>query len=359
MSSARQLRVVIAAGGTGGHILPGLAVARELQSRGAEVVFVGTERGLEKRLVPEAGFPLELVSSGPLKSVGLLTRLKSMIAVPMGTMQARKLLRGLRTNVVLGVGGYASGPVLLAAKSLGVPTMLLEPNAAPGMANRSAAKWVQAAAINFPEARKFFSNAEITGIPVRPEFLNIPPHSGPPHLLVFGGSQGARVLNHRMPEIARALIDAVPGLTILHQTGIIHERSTQMLYAQRNMKSERVRVRAFVDDMAAQFQQASLVLCRSGASTVAELAAAGRPALLVPFPAATDDHQLMNARSFAKAGAALLMEERYVSSPLLLETLTEMLSDPARLTTMGEAARTQAHPEAAKKIADMLEKIAG
>jgi UDP-N-acetylglucosamine--N-acetylmuramyl-(pentapeptide) pyrophosphoryl-undecaprenol N-acetylglucosamine transferase len=354
---------VIAAGGTGGHILPGLAVARELASRGAEVTFVGTERGLEKRLVPEAGFTLELVSSGPLKSVGLLTKLRSAIAVPMGAMQARKLLRQLRVNVVLGVGGYASGPVLLAAKSLGIPTMLLEPNAAPGMANRSAAKWVQAAAINFPEASKYFSHAQVTGIPVRPEFLNIPPiqgspNQGPPHLLVFGGSQGARVLNHRMPEIARALIDAVPGLTILHQTGIIHERSTQMLYAQRNMKSERVRVRAFVDDMASQFQQASLVLCRSGASTVAELAVAGRPALLVPFPAATDDHQLMNARSFAKAGAALLMEERYVSSPLLQETLTELLSDPARLATMGEAARTQAHPDAAKKIADMLEKIA-
>jgi UDP-N-acetylglucosamine--N-acetylmuramyl-(pentapeptide) pyrophosphoryl-undecaprenol N-acetylglucosamine transferase len=350
--------VAIAAGGTGGHIVPGLAVARELQARGAEVIFIGTERGLEKRLVPQAGFSLELVASGPLKSVGLLTRLKSLVAIPTGTWQAMKLLRQCRINAVLGVGGYASGPAMLAARMRKVPTMLLEPNAAPGLANRSAAKWVKAAAINFPEAAKFFPNAQITGIPVRQEFFHLSQPSGPPMLLVFGGSQGARVLNHRMPEIARILLDAVPGLTILHQTGQIHERSTQLLYSQRNLTSEQVRIRAFLDDMPTHFGEATLVLCRSGASTVAELAAAGKPALLVPFPAATDDHQLMNAKSFAKAGAAVLMEERYVSAKLLQETLIELLGDPARLAAMSKAARTQAHPDAAARIADMLEGIA-
>jgi len=352
------LRIVIAAGGTGGHIVPGLAIARESQSRGATVLFVGTERGLEKRLVPAAGFPLELVSSGPLKRVGFVQRIKSLLVIPFGVWQCVGLLRRHKINAVIGIGGYASGPTMLAARLRGVPTMLLEPNAAPGLANRSAARWVKAAAINFPEAAKYFKNAEVTGIPVRPEFFHLPEPTGPPMLLIFGGSQGARVLNHRMPEIARQLLERIPGLTILHQTGAIHERSTQMLYAQRGIPSEQAKVRAFLDDMPRHFGEASLVLCRSGASTVAELAAAGKPSVLVPFPAATDDHQLMNAKSFSKAGAAVLVEERYVSAELLLSTLTELLQNPERLAKMGSAARSQAHPDAAKRIADLLDSIA-
>lgn len=350
--------MAIAAGGTGGHIVPGLAIARELQSRGHAVVFVGTERGLERRLVPAAGFPLELVASGPLKSVPLGTRIKSLAAVPKGVLQSFGILRRRKVDAVIGIGGYASGPIMLASRLRGVPTMLLEPNAAPGLANRQAAKWVKTAAVNFPEAEGYFKNAVITGIPVRREFFVLPPHSGPPRLLIFGGSQGARVLNHRMPEIARRLLDAVPGLSIVHQTGQIHERSTQTLYAQRAIASEHVKVRAFLDDMPEQFAAASLVLCRSGASTVAELAAAGKPALLVPFPAATDDHQLKNAQSMAAAGAAVLIEERYVSSELLLSSLLELFTYPERLCAMGAAARKLAHPDAAQRIAGMVESIA-
>ncbi len=352
------LTVVIAAGGTGGHIVPGLAVARELESRGATVLFIGTERGLEKRLVPSAGFALELVASGPLKSVGPLTRIKSLFAVPRGVWQCLGLLRKHRVSAVLGVGGYASGPTMLAARLKGIPTMLLEPNAAPGLANRQAARWVKAAAINFPEAAKYFKNAVVTGIPVRPEFFHLAAPQGAPSLLIFGGSQGARVLNHRMPEIARQLLDKIPGLTIVHQTGQIHERSTQLLYSQRGLPSEKVKVRAFLDDMPQRFADATLVLSRAGASTVAELAAAGKPSVLVPFPAATDDHQLKNAQSFSRAGAAVLVEERYVSAELLLKTLTELLQNPALMAKMGQAARSQAHPEAAGKIADMVQGIA-
>ncbi len=353
---------MIAAGGTGGHIVPGLAVARELQARGADVLFVGTERGLEKRMVPMAGFSLEMVSSGPLKSVPFLTLIKSLLAIPRGVFECLALIKQHKVKAVLGVGGYASGPMMLAARLRGVPAMVLEPNAAPGLANRRAGKWAKAAAINFPEAAKYFKNAEVTGIPVRPEFFALANRTRTakgPVLLIFGGSQGARVLNHRIPEIAQRLVNAVPGLTIVHQAGAIHERSTQMLYTQNGIPSEVVKVRAFLDDMPEFFGEATLVLCRSGASTVAELAAAGKPAVLVPFPAATDDHQLKNALSFAGQGAAVVIEERYVSADMLYKTILELLQNPERLARLSEAARAQAHPDAAARIADMLEEIGG
>ncbi len=323
---------MIAAGGTGGHIVPGLAVARELQARGADVLFVGTERGLEKRMVPMAGFSLEMVSSGPLKSVPFLTLIKSLLAIPRGVFECLALIKQHKVKAVLGVGGYASGPMMLAARLRGVPAMVLEPNAAPGLANRRAGKWAKA---NRTRTAKG------------------------PVLLIFGGSQGARVLNHRIPEIAQRLVNAVPGLTIVHQAGAIHERSTQMLYTQNGIPSEVVKVRAFLDDMPEFFGEATLVLCRSGASTVAELAAAGKPAVLVPFPAATDDHQLKNALSFAGQGAAVVIEERYVSADMLYKTILELLQNPERLARMSEAARAQAHPDAAARIADMLEEIGG
>jgi UDP-N-acetylglucosamine--N-acetylmuramyl-(pentapeptide) pyrophosphoryl-undecaprenol N-acetylglucosamine transferase len=338
-----------------------LAIARELKARfGAEITFVGTDRGLEQHLVPAAGFRLELLASGPLKSVGPITRLRSMLAATRGTWHGLRLLRKSKAEVVVGVGGYASGPVMLAARWRKVPVLLFEANAAPGLANRVAAKWAQAAAINFPEAASYFRNPVITGIPVRPEFFSLPakPAGSPPRLLVFGGSQGARVLNHRMPEIARRLMEELPGLTIVHQAGKIHEASAHLLYGQRGLLSENVRVRAFLDDMPQQFAEADLVVCRSGASTVAELAAAGKPAILVPFPAATDDHQLKNALAFARSGAAVVIEERYLTSDLLLTTLLEILKDPEKLRKMSEAAREQASPEAAARIADMVERLA-
>lgn len=355
------LRVLIAAGGTGGHIVPGLAIARELVAHhNAEVTFVGTARGLESRLVPAAGYPLELLSSGPLKSVSPITRIRSVFAVARGVLQAIRLLRKSKADVVVGVGGYASGPVMMAARLRRVPTLVFEPNAMPGLANRIAGKWARAAAINFPEAAGFFQNAVVTGIPVRREFFELPskPPGSPLRLLVFGGSQGARVLNHRVPDIAQKLLQELRGLTILHQAGQIHENSAQLLYMQRDLPSESVRVRSFLDDMPQQFADADLVLCRSGASTVAELAAAGKPSVLVPFPAATDDHQLKNAVSFARSGAAVVIEERYLTSDILLRALLEVLRDPEKLHAMGQAAREQAHPGAAEKIADMVARLA-
>ena len=222
------LRVLIAGGGTGGHIIPALAVARELVARhSAEILFVGTPRGMESRLVPEAGFRLRLIDVGPLKNVSPLVRLRTAFALPRSILDCRHIVREFWPGIVFGVGGYASGPGMAAALQMRIPTMAFEPNAMPGFANRLIGKRVRAAAVNFPAAARWFRNAEVTGIPVRPEFFSIPsPPPAPPRLLVFGGSQGARLFNQALPVIARSLLEAVPGLTILHQSGVRNAEST-------------------------------------------------------------------------------------------------------------------------------------
>ena len=356
-----NLRVLIAGGGTGGHIIPALAVARELVERhSAEVLFVGTARGMETRLVPEAGFKLALVEVGQLKNVSLMTRLRTLMDLPRSIFACRRLIREFRPHVVFGVGGYASGPAMAAALWVKVPAMAFEPNAMPGLANRLVGKRVQAAAVNFPSAAKWFNNCEVTGIPVRPEFFTLQPPTAPnPHLLIFGGSQGAHIFNTHLPQMITALLDAVPGLTVLHQSGVRHADSTQAAYAASGADPARWQVRAFLDDMPARFAQASLAMARSGASTVAELAAAGKPSLLVPFAAAADNHQLRNAEEMVKAGAAVLLDEQDLDLPgRLLTALTSLLASPERLTEMATAARTQAHPDAAERIAGRLVALA-
>jgi UDP-N-acetylglucosamine--N-acetylmuramyl-(pentapeptide) pyrophosphoryl-undecaprenol N-acetylglucosamine transferase len=361
-SGLKTPRILIAGGGTGGHIIPALAVARELVARhGAEVLFVGTARGMESRLVPEAGFKLELIKIGPLNQVSLMTKLRTLVGLPLSLLACSRLIREFRADVVFGVGGYASGPAMGAAILRGVPTMAFEPNAVPGMANRLVGKRVRAAAVNFPPAAKWFRNAEVTGIPVRPEFFSIaaPVADALPHLLIFGGSQGARIFNTLMPPLAPALLEAVPGLTLLHQAGARHAEATRAAYAASGADSGRWRVAAFLDNMAEQFASAHLVMARSGASTVAELAAAGKPALLIPFAAAADDHQRSNAEVMVDAGAAVMLEESQLGRPeILLETLRSLLIDPAKLQSMAQQARTQAHPGAAERIADRLVQLA-
>jgi UDP-N-acetylglucosamine--N-acetylmuramyl-(pentapeptide) pyrophosphoryl-undecaprenol N-acetylglucosamine transferase len=359
------MRILIAGGGTGGHIIPALAVARDLVERHqAEVLLVGTARGLESRLVPQAGFPLKLIDVGPLKSVSLLTRLKTLARLPRSIFDCKGILREFHPGAVLGVGGYASGPAMVAALWMKIPAAVYEPNAMPGLANRLVGKRVQLAAINFPAAARWFRNAEVTGVPVRPEFFSLPAPAGPPHLLVFGGSQGARVFNTHMPQIVKPLLDAVPGLTILHQSGLRNLETTQEAYAASGADPARWQVSAFLDDMPARFARSHLILSRSGATTVAEEAAAGKPALLVPFAAATDAHQRRNAEVMEQAGAAVMLEEtvfaeKNLEAPgPLLSTLISLLKDPARLTAMAQAARTQAHPGAAERIADRLAELA-
>lgn len=356
------MRVLIAGGGTGGHIIPALAVARELVSRyQAEILFVGTPRGMESRLVPDAGFNLRLIDVGPLKNVSPLVRLRTAFALPQSILACRRILREFQPGVVFGVGGYASGPGMAAALQMRVPTLAFEPNAMPGFANRLIGKRVQAAAVNFPAAARWFRNPEVTGIPVRPEFFSITATpGGPARLLVFGGSQGARLFNQALPGIVSALLEAVPGLAILHQSGARHAESTQSAYAATGADPARWQVEPFLTDMPAFFAQAHLVMARSGASTVAELAAAGKPALLVPFAAAADDHQTRNAEVMVKAGAAAMLNEGDLGSPrLLLDTLTALLNSPEKLAAMSDAARTQAHPHAAARIAERLAELGG
>lgn len=354
-----ESRVLIAGGGTGGHVFPALAVARELVKRhGAQILFVGTGRGLETKLIPEAGFELRLIEVGPLKSVSLMTRLKTALRLPASILDCRDLMRKFRPGAVLGVGGYASGPAMAAALWLKIPAMAYEPNAMPGFANRVVGKRVQAAAINFPAAARWFRHAEMTGVPVRPEFFKLQPPEGPPHLLIFGGSQGAKIFNMHMPQIIKPLLDAVPGLTVMHQSGLRNFESTKAAYVESGADRLRWQVSAFLDPMAAEFARAHLILSRSGATTVSEESAAGKPAVLIPFAAAADEHQRRNAEAMVAVGAAVMLTERELEVPQkLLDTLSGLLKDPKRLEAMAGAARTQAHPGAAERIADRLAKM--
>ena len=360
--SSSSLRVLIAGGGTGGHIIPALAVAHELVTRHqAEVLFVGTPRGMESRLVPAAGFKLHLIDVGPLKNVSLATRIRTLLDIPNSLFACRRLIREFKPHVVLGVGGYASGPGMAAALLLHVPTMAFEPNAMPGLANRLVGKRVQAAAVNFPAAAIYFNNAEVTGIPVRPDFFKLPPATAETaHLLVFGGSHGARLFNSTLPAIAPALLASVPGLTILHQAGMRHVEATEAAYKASGADPAQWQVSGFLDDMPMRFAQANLVMSRSGASTVAELAAAGKPAILVPFAAAADDHQTRNAEEMVKAEAAVMLKESDLADhDKVIDTLIQLLGSHERLAAMSAAALTQAHPQAAEDIANRLVTLAG
>lgn len=354
------LRILIAGGGTGGHVIPALAIARELRdAHGAEVRFVGTARGLETRLVPEAGFPLEMIHVGQLKGVSLATRVRTMADLPRGVTRCMRLLRASRPQVVVGVGGYASGPAMMAALLLRIPTLAFEPNAAPGLANRLVGRFCSAAAVNFPESKRFFRNAVVTGIPVRREFFDVKPKiSGDLRLLVFGGSQGARILNDVMPQIAGDLLQQFPSLTIVHQAGGRHGKSTLAAFASAGLTTDRLRVQPYLDDMLTEIASADVVLCRSGASTVAELAAAGRASVLVPFAAAADDHQRKNAHAFVLAGAALMVTEAELTANSIRHAIISLLADAKRRETMAEAARKLAHRNAGEQVAVMCVRLA-
>jgi len=354
------VRVAIAGGGTGGHIIPALAIAGELKSKhGVEILFIGTPRGLESRLVPQAGYPLSMIEVGQLKNVSLATKARTLLDLPLSLMRCRKLLREFKPDAVIGVGGYASGPAMGAAILAGIPTLAFEPNAYPGLANRIIGKRVSAAAVNFAPAARYFRNAHVTGIPVRSEFFHLSPRSAsaPPHLLVFGGSQGARALNTLMPQIAPSLLAAVPGLTILHQAGARHAEAALAAYQASGAPSGHWQVHAFLDDMPHRFEAADLILSRSGASTVAELCAAGKPSLLVPFPQAADDHQRKNAEVLVEAGAAEMLLERELTPERLQQTLILLLGDRPGLERMSGQARKLALPDATSRIASLVEAI--
>jgi UDP-N-acetylglucosamine--N-acetylmuramyl-(pentapeptide) pyrophosphoryl-undecaprenol N-acetylglucosamine transferase len=352
------MRAVIAGGGTGGHVIPALAIAHELRERyHAEVTFIGTGRGIETRLVPKAGYALKLIEVGALKNVSLATRIATLLDLPNAILDAWSIIRDVRPEVVIGVGGYASGPGMLAAALTGRPTVAFEPNVVPGFANRVVAPLVSAAAVHFEETCRYFRRCQVTGVPVRRAFFDIPPRqAGPPTLLVFGGSQGASAINRTVMECLPELLRAIPALHIIHQTGERDYQEAQRVYLEAGVSAE---ITPFIEQMPDAFRRSDLLVCRSGASTVAEIAAAGKPAIFIPFPHAADDHQRRNAEALERAGAAVLLPESELDARRLAETITSLLGDPARLARMSQAARPMAHADAAQQIAALAARLAG
>jgi UDP-N-acetylglucosamine--N-acetylmuramyl-(pentapeptide) pyrophosphoryl-undecaprenol N-acetylglucosamine transferase len=322
-------------------------------------LFIGTARGIENRLVPAAGFPLRLVRVGALNQVSLKTRLKTLFDLPRAVWDARGMLTEFCPDVVIGVGGYASGPAMLAAILKRIPTLAFEPNVVPGLANRVVARMVSGAAVHFEGTAQYFPHATVTGVPVREAFFEIagkPTQSDKPTLLVFGGSQGANAINQAMIQCLPELLKQVPNIRIIHQTG---ERGCSDVQAAYQRAGATAEVYPFITDMPAFFARADLILCRSGASTVAEITAAGKPAVFVPFPRAADDHQRVNAQALERAGAAVVVEETKLERVWLADTIAALLSDPGRLQRMSQAARKLAHPDAARDIAAMAARLAG
>lgn len=353
------MRVLIAGGGTGGHVIPALAIARELKSRySAEVLFVGTARGMENRLVPQAGFGLARVKVGALKNVSVITRMRTLFDLPRAVVEARKIIKIFAPDVVVGVGGYASGPAMAAAIMMRIPTLAFEPNYVPGFANKIVGHRVSAAAVHFEQTQKYFHNAQVVGVPVRAEFFRVPAagNNRPPTLLVFGGSQGAQAINQAMTAAAPEVLRQIPALRIIHQTGERDYNDVQAAYAASGVKAE---VSRFIDDMPAAFAGADLLLCRSGASTVAEITAAGKPAIFVPFPRAADDHQRRNAEAIAQGGAAVLVPQAELTPERLAQVVTELFGDNKRLKEMSERARALSHHDAAGRVARMVAELAG
>ena len=344
----------MAGGGTGGHVVPALAVARELRARGHSVRFIGTRRGMEAKLVPAEHFPIEWIEIGGLKRVGLRKTLSTLAELPSSIWQAARMLDRAQPTAIFSMGGYVAGPVLLAALWKRLPVVVMEPNAIPGFTHRRLARFVARALVSFQETARWFpeGRAEVTGLPVRAEFFAVPPkpRTGVLTVLITGGSQGSRTLN-------RAVEESWPlwpkgAVRLLHQTGAAAYDEIAPRFRASGVEGE---ITAFLTDMPRAFAEADLVVSRSGMGAVSELAAAGRPSILVPFPAASDQHQLRNAEAFEKAGAARLVPDAEMTGARLVEEVMRLASEPGKLEQMSEAARAVARPGAAQRAADVLE----
>lgn len=360
------MRFLIAGGGTGGHLFPGIALAQELVGRnqGHEVLFVGTRHGLEVRHVPRAGFALELIEVGQLKGRGLLGWLRGLLRIPRAMWQSRRILRRFRPQVVIGVGGYASGPLVLTAWLKRIPTLVLEQNALPGLTNRLLGKVVRRVVVAFPRAEAHFprKKTSLLGNPVRKDLLENFLRSNEPkderRLLVVGGSQGARTLNRLVPQAVAGLKPRCPDLRVVHQAGEREREQVVERYRALDLEGL-VEVRAFIDDMAAAYRSADVVVSRAGATTVTELALCRKPALLIPFPHAADDHQRINARALVDAGAAVMLLESELDAQRLTDELAAILCDGERRAQMEEAAAVIGRPEAARDIAELCLELGG
>jgi UDP-N-acetylglucosamine--N-acetylmuramyl-(pentapeptide) pyrophosphoryl-undecaprenol N-acetylglucosamine transferase len=337
-----------------------LAVARELRARGHNVYFVGTQRGVENRLVPVENFPMEYVELGGLKNVSIATRLSSLAGLVRSTAAQSSRFGTRRPDAVFSMGGYVAGPPVLAALRRRIPVVVMEPNAVPGFTNRHIARWVARALITFQETTRYFppDRTEITGLPVREEFFSLPPR--PPAdtltVLVTGGSQGSRTLNNAARESWPLFRDAGIDIRLIQQTGTAMLSDMQQSWESARLEGE---VTAFISDMPAAFAQADLVICRSGAGAVAEVAAAGKPSIMIPFPFAADQHQLKNAQAFEKAGACRMFVDQDWTGQQMFNTIEELVRSRAKLAAMGEAAKKLAKPGAAQRAATILEEVAG
>lgn len=366
MTTPRPLRWVVAGGGTGGHVTPALAIAERARARGDEVLVLGGTRGLEGRLVPEAGFELIALPAPPLARSGPIARLRALPALAAACAAAWRLLGRRRADIVVSVGGYASVPAVVAAALRGIPIALVEPNAIPGRANRLAARFARRIFAHFEEARSVLpagarARVELCGTPLRAALVarfagaRAPrPPTPPLHLLVFGGSQGAHQINDALCQLAPRLAPA--AFEIFHQCGAADVPAVAQAYRAAGLRAEVV---AFEPDMPRRYAWAHLALCRAGALTVAELALAELPALLVPFPQAADDHQSANARALARAGAARVLSPRPLDPEALLRELEALAADPDALAAMSRAAAALARPAAAERVVEVCAALAG
>jgi UDP-N-acetylglucosamine--N-acetylmuramyl-(pentapeptide) pyrophosphoryl-undecaprenol N-acetylglucosamine transferase len=355
------VRLLIAGGGTGGHLFPGIALAREARDRSQEnsVLFVGTARGLESRLVPRSGFPLRLVTGGALKGRRVWEAALTLLGLPRAFLQAIGILREWRPDIVLGVGGYASGPMLIAAAASGIARAVIEPNAIPGITNRALGRLVHEVYVAWPQTAARFpaGKAVTTGNPIRREVGAALPPSGEGTfcVLVFGGSQGASRINEAVIGALASMGEEARGLRFVHQTGEADLERVRASYTEHGIGVE---VAAFFDDMAARYAAADLVVCRAGATTVTELACAGRGSILIPYPFAADDHQTANARILEEAGAAVLVPQGELTPAGLADLILDISRTRGRAGQMGEKARAVAKPDAARVIVDRLERLA-
>ena len=346
----------MAGGGTGGHVIPALAVARELRKRGHGVSFVGTERGIEGRLVPAEGFELRKIEIGGLNRVRFQQKVSTLLRLPLTTAGCRDCVRG--AAALFSMGGYVAGPPVMAALLARIPVVVMEPNAVPGFTNRAIGRFVARALLSFPETERYFpaGRTEITGLPVREEFFRIPqkPRGDVVNLLITGGSQGSRTLNEAARQSWKLFREAGFPVRIVHQTGAAGFEETRDEFAKSSIEGEVV---PFISDMPAAFAVADLVICRSGAGTVSELAASRRPSVLVPFPFAADDHQTRNAEAMQRGGAARLVRDAEMNGEKLFAVVEELTTASGELERMGEAARQFAKPGAAERAADVLEQV--
>jgi UDP-N-acetylglucosamine--N-acetylmuramyl-(pentapeptide) pyrophosphoryl-undecaprenol N-acetylglucosamine transferase len=346
----------MAGGGTGGHVVPALAVARELRSRGHSAVFIGVQRGMEAKLVPAENFPIEWIEIGGLKRVGLRQTVATLAELPWSAWHAERILSRLQPAAVFSTGGYVAGPVLLAALWRRLPVVIMEPNAVPGFTHRHLGRFAARALVSFAETGRWFpkGRAEVTGLPIREEFFAVPrkPCGSVTTVLITGGSQGSRTLNRAVEE-SWPLWDK-GTVRLIHQTGAAMFDESAPRFRASGIEGE---IAAFLTDMPRAFAEADIVVSRAGMGAVSEIAAAGKASILVPFPAASDQHQLKNAQALEKAGAARLVPDHEMHGARLVDEVTRMTQEAGLLEKMGAAAKAFAKPGAAKRAADVLEEF--